>query len=289
MDNTYQELTVRVTLLWEDIWGAYCFDCGASGIETKDEENSYKILKIYFTDMSINASHVFDSFFQQYPLEKEDLIWINSEIQHNKDWLMEWKRFFHPITVGNKFIVCPPWEVPDHRDECHKIIINPGNGFGSGSHPSTVLALRLLEAYVEGGDHPLKSILDVGTGSGILLIASKYLGLKQMVGLDIDLPSIYDAQNNFTINQMTGEMISLCGGPECVNYPFDIVISNMMLHELVPVQNELVKNMRQTGALILSGFYRFQKENILQCFSDLQPVLEMTHDEWCGVVMKYSS
>ena len=286
INTTYSQLSVRVTLNWEDIWISHCFEYGASGIETCEETQKYKFLRVFFTDMSISTPSVYDIFFQIYDVHKEDLVWIKNEIHQNKDWLLEWKRFFHPISVGQKFIVCPPWDIPENNVNSYKILIDPGNGFGSGSHPSTVLSLKLLEAYVLEKDCSLSSILDVGTGSGILLIASKYFGLTKMLGIDIDLPSIYDAQNNFRINNMSDKILTVCGGPECIDSLFDIVISNMMIHELAAVRKSLVKNVRPEGVLILSGFYVSQKEKVETYFEDFQPVLEMITDEWCGFVMK---
>jgi len=284
-NKSYQQLTVRINQSWEDIWIAHCFEYGTSGIETTDDNHEYKTLQIYFTDLSISTTQVVQSFCQKYAIDERDLSVIQSHIKEEKDWLLEWKKFFHPIYLGQQFIVCPPWEIPDETNY-YKIIINPGNGFGSGSHPSTALALILLETYVNETDQSLTSILDVGTGSGILLIASHYLGFQKMVGIDIDLPSIYDAQNNFRINQMNYPALMVCGGPECIHHKFDIVITNMMVHEIKPVRSFLIKHLKPTGAFIVSGFYQFQKDIILSSFDELYSVIEMSRDEWCGVVMK---
>jgi ribosomal protein L11 methyltransferase len=284
-NNIYQKLTVRVSIQWEDIWIAHCFENGASGIETEKEEEKFSILHVFFTNMSINTSLIIESFFQIYESTSKDVVLINNEILKNKNWLKEWKRFFHPIVIGKKFIVCPPWEIPDNRDHFYKIIINPGNGFGSGSHPSTELALKLLETYHKHMGHSVQSLLDIGTGSGILLIAAKHLGFTQLTGIDIDLPSIYNARNNFLMNQITG-IRTICGRPDCIHHSFDIVISNMMLHELSTVKNDLVNHMKKTGVLIVSGFYIFQKEKLFQCFKSLNPIIEMTKDEWCGIVFQ---
>jgi len=284
-NNTYQKLTIRISDQWEDIWIAHCFENGATGIETEIEEDTFSILHIYFTDMSIIPADIVKLFCQQYSTESEDIILINTENHKNKDWLQEWKRFFYPTKVGEKFIVCPPWDIPENNDGFYKIIINPGNGFGSGSHPSTVLALKLLEIYCKNTDNSDKSIIDIGTGSGILLIAAKQLGLEKLIGIDIDLPSIYDAQNNFKINGLNG-IQTVCGSPQSIHHHFDIVISNMMLHEISAVKKELKRLMKTTGVLIISGVYCFQKENILKCFKEVEPVLEMNLDDWCGIVFR---
>ena len=285
VNDSYMQLSVRVTLDWEDIWIEHCFEFGASGVEVVEEAQKYNILRIFFTDVSISASKVYSIFFKKYDVQKNDLIWIKHEEIKNKDWLLEWKRFFHPTNIGKQFIICPPWEIPEKKDAFHNIIIEPGYGFGSGSHPSTVIALEMLETYVQEMERKLESILDVGTGSGILLIASKYLGLTKLLGVDIDLPSIYDAEKNFKINNIGNNILTVCSGPECINYKFDIVVSNMMLHELEVVKESLAKNVKNNGVLILSGFYKSQKERIKSYFKEFETLFEISSDEWCGIVI----
>ncbi|ETR73767.1 MAG: ribosomal protein L11 methyltransferase [Candidatus Magnetoglobus multicellularis str. Araruama] len=239
--KNYQKMTVQVTPEWEEIFIVHCFEQGATGIEHLFETASRITLAVYFTNMSIQMQDIFTFFQHKYMLSPEKLRLIHCKIHQCKDWLLEWQKHFHPIPINNELIVCPPWEIPKDSVFQHHLLINPGNGFGSGSHPSTILALKLLSTHIENAQAPLNSILDVGTGSGILLIASQFLGLKHLVGMDIDFPSVIDAQNNFQLNHMTGQVLSICGSPECVDFSFDIVISNMMLQELKSVRNALKK------------------------------------------------
>ena len=242
-------------------------------------------MAVYFTDMSIQMQDIFELFCQQYMPDKKDIALLHLESHSNIDWLEAWKIHFHPIHIKDRLMICPPWDVPKTLKDKQIVIINPGNGFGSGSHPSTVVALKLLVAFLDKSSTKNLSILDVGTGSGILLIAAKCLGVSQLVGIDIDLPSIIDAQNNFKLNQLEN-MVTICGSPECIQYPFDIVISNMMLHELQSVRNDLVRNMGPSGALMLSGFYLSQKEQIIESLHELQVILEINDAQWGGLIMK---
>jgi len=284
--SSYQILTIRLKSDWAEVWVSHCFELGASGFETIEETHEASILATYFTDLSISMNDVFTAFLQHYALAKATTQLIKTEICPEKDWSLEWKRHFQPIPISDKIIVCPPWDIPDISPETQKLIINPGNGFGSGSHPSTLLALRLLIDCMEISSTSFRSILDVGTGSGILLIAARYLGLTRLVGIDIDLPSIYDALNNFHLNQMNGHMQAICGSPECIDCSFDIVISNMMLHELTAVRNALLEKIKPGSILIVSGFYISQKTHILQCFEQLQVLMEKINDEWCGLILR---
>jgi ribosomal protein L11 methyltransferase len=283
IDNNYQKLTVRLTPEYEDIWIAHCFEQGASGLETTEEKALSIIMAVYFTDMSIQMQDVFELFYQKFMIDKQSLRLLNMETHANKNWLETWKIHFHPISINDQLLICPPWDIP--RNEKQIVIINPGNGFGSGSHPSTVIALKLLVAFLEKESSKNLSILDVGTGSGILLVASRKMGAGKLVGIDIDLPSIIDAQNNFKLNRLD-QVITICGSPACIQSSFDIVISNMMLHEIQSIQKDILRNMSPSGALILSGFYLSQKKQVLDCFNELQVVLEMDDAQWWGVILK---
>jgi ribosomal protein L11 methyltransferase len=283
-NNFYQKMIVRLSPKCEDLWIAHCFEHNASGIETTEENSSYITMATYFNDMSIQMQVIFDIFCKQCMMDSRDIHLLCLETHSNKNWLEAWKIHFHPIHITDQFIVCPPWDVPKTDQDKKIVLINPGNGFGSGSHPTTVLALKLLIALMENKTHKL-SILDVGTGSGILLIAAKLLGANKLVGIDIDYPSIIDAQRNYQLNQLDN-IIFVCGSPQCIHYSFDIVISNMMLHELQSVQIDLVRNIGQSGVLILSGFYLSQKEKIIECFRDFQVVLEINDGRWGGYAMK---
>jgi ribosomal protein L11 methyltransferase len=283
IDNNYQKLTVRLTPEYEDIWIAHCFEQGASGIETTEEIEVSITMAVYFTDMSIQMQDVFELFYQKFMIDKQDIQLLNMETHPNKNWLESWKIHFQPITISDQLIICPPWNIPTNDKQI--VIINPGNGFGSGSHPSTVIALKLLVATLEKESSNHLSLLDVGTGSGILLIAARKLGVKHLVGIDIDLPSIIDAQNNFNLNRLD-KAVTICGSTTCIHSSFDIVICNMMLHEIQSIQEDLIRHMHPSGALILSGFYLSQKMQILDCFNELQVVFEIDHDQWGGIIMK---
>jgi ribosomal protein L11 methyltransferase len=283
-NQTYQKLIVRLNPKCEDLWVAHCFEQGASGIETTNENASYITMATYFTDMTIQMQDVFVGFYQQFRPDNSDIQLLNLETHTNKNWLEAWKVHFRPISINEYLLVCPPWDVPTINNSKQLVIINPGNGFGSGSHPSTMLALDLLSKYLKQSIKKL-SILDVGTGSGILLIAARKLGANQLVGLDIDLLSIIDAKKNFQRNALHN-IRTVCGAPDCIQSPFDIVISNMMRHEIQSVRDDLLRNMGPSGVLILSGFYVSQKNQILDCFSDLQVIVDKNHEKWGGVIMK---
>jgi len=275
-------MIVRLNPKWEDLWIAVCFEHGSSGIETIEEKASDIIMAVYFTDPSIIIQNVLNVFYQQFMADKKDISLLKMETLANEDWLEEWKVHFHPIPISDQLIICPPWEIPTTDKQI--VIINPGNGFGSGSHPSTVIALKLLVAYLKQSSQKL-SILDVGTGSGILLIAARRLGGGQLLGIDIDFPSIIDARNNFSLNNIDN-IQTICGSSECIRYPFDIVICNMMLHEIQAIQHDLIQNLGPCGVLILSGFYLSQKKQILDRFYNFKVILEINDTQWGGIIMK---
>ena len=98
------------------------------------------------------------------------------------EWTEAWKQHYHPLRVGQRLLICPPWETPPARPGDLIIRMDPGLAFGAGTHPSTQLILRLLEKHLRPGS----TVLDIGTGSGILAIAATRPGAHHVYAIDID-------------------------------------------------------------------------------------------------------
>ena len=119
----------------------------------------------------------------------------------DKDWINNWKEYFHPFTVDD-ILIKPTWEaVPEeHRDKL-MIEIDPGTAFGTGSHETTQLCIRALKKFVKSGDR----VLDVGTGSGILAITALKLGAAEAFGTDLDECAVSAARENAEVNGISEE------------------------------------------------------------------------------------
>src|SRR5699024_2405993 len=113
------------------------------------------------------------------------------------DWENEWKNYFHPFRASEKFTIVPSWETYQKEDANEMCIeLDPGMAFGTGDHPTTSMCLKAIEKFVKSED----SVIDVGTGSGILSIASHLLGVKRIKALDVDEMAIKVAKENFEKN-----------------------------------------------------------------------------------------
>ncbi len=195
----------------------------------------------------------------------------------NADWLAEWKRHWQPTVIGN-FIISPPWfEIED--DEKHIIRIDPSMAFGTGTHDTTQLCLAALEKEVKTGD----SFLDVGTGTGILAIASAMLGASPVVGNDTDPDSVAIARENIIANGV-GELVELYEGSITADTSdFDIVCANLTLDVIEPLLSLLVSKAKRT--LILSGILAEQESSIRESLSNLghnEPNITFS-GEWIAV------
>ena len=110
------------------------------------------------------------------------------------DWENEWKNYFHPFRASEKFTIVPSWETYQKEDEAEMCIeLDPGMAFGTGDHPTTSMCLKAIEHFVKPDD----SVIDVGTGSGILSIASYLLGVERIKAIDVDEMAIKVAKENF--------------------------------------------------------------------------------------------
>ena len=155
----------------------------------------------------------------------------------SQDWT-NWKHSFGPVEVED-LVILPPWK--------KVIFIKPGSAFGTGLHPSTKLALRLMVETLKEGE----SLLDVGTGSGILAIAGKVLGAGRVVGIDVDPKAVEEAKENAKAN---GVFVEFCvGEAKEVKDSFDVVVANLETEIFKRVLADILEKAERV--CLLSGIY----------------------------------
>ncbi|MBF0349883.1 MAG: 50S ribosomal protein L11 methyltransferase [SAR324 cluster bacterium] len=261
--DTYIELWVSVPCSLEDLWSSFCFEHGASGIETLEETQDAIRMKVFFENMdSSRIEPLTQIFHKQYP-HLSLVTQIKLEKKEYENWKDSWHEHFKPIEIGKTLLVCPPWDIPVKTSR-HLVVIDPGQGFGTGYHPSTMLALMVLEYLLEHEPGPLKTLADVGVGSGILSIAACRLGILQADGVDIDPVAIPDVYKNAELNGLTSRIQAFAGSCEKLQKSYDVVISNMLMHELVSVKAEMARLTDRQGYLICSGLLTSQAETFCQ-------------------------
>lgn len=202
------------------------------------------------------------------------------------DWLYDWKKHWKPTTIG-KFIVSPPWEEVSDAAK-HIIWIEPNMAFGTGTHDTTQLCLRAIEKYFR----PEQSLLDVGTGTGILAIGAARIksaaGISENTirGCDTDTASIDIAKENAILNQV-GEMMELSvGSIDSDTPPADFVSANLTIDVILPLLSLLID--KSNEILLMSGILLEQESQIVEALAAkgfMDPEIERS-GEWISVVVK---
>lgn len=209
----------------------------------------------------------------------------------DRDWINNWKEFFHTFRISDKMIIKPKWESIDNFSDYKKddivISIDPGTAFGTGSHDTTKLCILAIEKYIRKD----MEILDVGCGSGILSIAGIKYGAKHALGIDIDkyaLPCTFDNRNINNISEKQFEAI--CGNlltDENLqnsigdNY-YDIAVANILADVIIPLSAEIPRHIKPGGLFISSGIINTAAENVRQAIisAGFEIIETTTLGEW---------
>ena len=218
---------------------------------------------------------------------------IEESQTEDKDWINNWKEYFHQFYVDDILIV-PSWEEVKAEDKDKMILhIDPGTAFGTGMHETTQLVIRQLKKYVT----PDTELLDVGTGSGILGIVSLKLGAKHVVGTDLDPCAIPAVAENKEANDIPDEAFQMMIGniiddktvQDEVGYEkYDIVAANILADVLLPLTPVIVNQMKKGAYYITSGILDVKEEVVVQAVKDAGLTLvEVTRQaEWVSVTAR---
>lgn len=211
----------------------------------------------------------------------------------DKDWLNNWKEFFHQFYIDD-LLVTPSWEEVKPEDADKKVLhIDPGTAFGTGMHETTQLCIRQLKKYIT----PETLLLDVGTGSGILAIVSLMYGIKGAVGTDLDPCAVEAARENMEVNgvasdsfeMMIGNIISDKEIQERVGYDkYDIVVANILAEVLLPLTPVVKQHLKKGGIYITSGIIAEKEQLVTDAIKAAgMEVLEVTRqNEWVSVTAR---
>ena len=201
------------------------------------------------------------------------------------DWASDWKQHFPPFKVGTKLVICPSWIEWTGTEGETVLTLDPGQAFGTGTHATTGLCLDAIAEH-HASSSPPKKVLDVGTGSGILAMASAALGAKQVLANDIDNTACQVAKENAATNRLE-EIISVTDAPlEEIDGSYDLVLANILASENIRLASPLAERLALNGRLVLSGILIEQEEQVLDCFAKYPLTLLSTHhkDEWTCIV-----
>lgn len=166
-----------------------------------------------------------------------------------EDWENDWKKHFKPRRIGKRFVVKPTWESFDAVAGDHVIVLDPGQAFGTGDHPTTRMCLEFIEELVTSD----QSVLDLGCGSGILAVGAKMLGSERVLAIDIDPLAVEVAKENFKLNSVdvesqVGDVTELQ-----LEAGWDIVVSNIISATLINLAPDAQYALKQGGKWVVSG------------------------------------
>lgn len=201
------------------------------------------------------------------------------------DWNVIWKRHFKPIFVRKKLVIKPSWE-PLPPTSAVVIEIDPKQAFGTGSHATTLMALEFLADAVVAG----RTVLDVGTGSGVLAIAAVKLGAARVSAVDVDSVAIEAAQENIQKNAVASEIQLIIGETTAIQPPgtFDLIAANLNRREVMRLIPEFRRLLKLGGSLFVTGILLEETEQVSSEFfkAGFSIQRKVEKEEWLGLIIK---
>lgn len=206
------------------------------------------------------------------------------------DWNAEWKSHWKPVEIGRRFVICPTWETPPDTGRL-VIMLDPGMAFGTGTHFTTASCIAAAEDFFAGVDDPAAiSVLDVGTGSGILAIAALKLGAREAFGIDVDpdaaRESLTNAETNCVADRYAATDKPITGHEGF----FELVFANILAQTLTALAPQIADTVVPGGCLITSGILLEYEKDVAKTFTSLGfDVISARHDDsWATITFEKS-
>lgn len=313
----WNRFTVKTKTEAEDIVISTLVEVGIEGVEIQDkqpltEEDKVQMFVDIMPEGPADDGVAYLNFYLEEDADKEAILkdvrealddlknfmdigeaTIEESQTEDKDWINNWKQYFHQFYVDDILIV-PSWEEVKAEDKDKMILhIDPGTAFGTGMHETTQLVIRQLKKYVT----PDTEMLDVGTGSGILGIVALKLGAKHVLGTDLDPCAVPAVAENKEANQIVDETFDMVIGniiddkaiQDQAGYEkYDIVTANILADVLIPLTPVIVNQMKKGAYYITSGILDVKEEVVVEAVKAAGlTVVEVTHQgEWVSVTAR---
>ena len=200
--------------------------------------------------------------------------------------------FDRPVRVGERIVLTPPGRNFLPRPDDVVVQMAAGASFGAGRHPTTRLALRGIEAALDRSidfpAQPATTVLDIGTGTGVLVIAAVKLGVQEGLGLDIDPCAVAEAQANIRLNGLWGRIAVSDDAVEGIDQQFTLIAANLRSPTLVRLSVKIAAFAQPAAAVVMSGIRNDELDGILRVYQELSFMCVQTdkEDMWVGVVLR---
>lgn len=247
------------------------------------KDRTHSIIHIYF-DKEANVSEAVEFLKLRMSAAGIDFN-IEKDTVDDNEWNENWKKHFKAFEIGRKIAVTPSWEEYKNKDNRTVIHLDPGTAFGTGTHATTSMCIEALEGEVKGGE----TVLDIGTGSGILAIAAVLLGAKSAKGIDIDELSVKTAKENAKINNVDNFTEFQAGDlADKVTGKFDIICANIVADVIIRLFENVKSFMKKETRLIISGIIDLREKDIENAIekSSFEIVKKLHRGEWFCYILK---
>ena len=279
--KNYKQYSIQSTPFIPELLSSLLWELDILGIT--EEEN---LLKIFAAeDSRVDKTSVTNLLKKIIDQKLINDFSLSEEIIPLKNWNEEWEKSREVIRISDKIVIKPTFKDYEPKKNEIILIIDPKMSFGTGEHQTTKLILNLLEKHLKKDD----KIFDVGSGTGILSIASIKLGAKSAVAVDNDKLCFDNCKENCELNGVAGFVKILCGEiGDVEENEFDIVIANIQKNVLIEIASQIKFKLKKDGIAILSGLLKEDEEEIVNHYSSLgffKTGLE-SMDEWIALLFK---
>lgn len=310
--SEWKEFSIHINKEAEDSVSEILMELGSSGVSIIDRED-FETLPQYgfdtlweldenkFPDEGVIIKGYFDELEEDSSIEKKlhekieelkelDLQVVDYTIESlmiaDTDWNEKWKEFYHSVPITRYLTIVPEWEdYPKVNKDEKLIVMDPGLAFGTGTHPTTQLSIQALETEMRGGE----VVLDVGTGSGVLTIASALLGAKEIHAYDLDDMAIVATKNNIALNNLSSEIfVNQNNLLEGVTVEADIVVANILAPIIIKLIADALRVLKPGGIFITSGIIAKQKKEVATAMTDagfrIKQINQM--EDWISITVE---
>lgn len=210
---------------------------------------------------------------------------IDCKVCKESDWANNWRKYYKPIKIGKRLLVCPAWIKDENEDNRKVLLLEPGMAFGTGAHETTRLCLSLADRFVKGNEE----VLDVGCGSGILSVAALILGAGHADAVDIDPLAVKTADENAYDNGVSERFCAVCGDlTDKISGKYDIVFANIVADAIIRLNVNISGFMKKGARYIMSGIIDTREDEVIASLPECFEVLCIERENgWSAVCAEY--
>ncbi|MGT2715743.1 50S ribosomal protein L11 methyltransferase [Streptococcus respiraculi] len=302
----WQELRVELEREGEEIVSNLLIELGAQGVAIEDtadyldkedlfgeivpeKEQSDRITIVAYYPENLAIEDIKERLLERLKEVSDFLdpntVRLEEQSLEEEDWADNWKKYYEPARITHDLTIVPSWTDYEATVGEKVIRLDPGMAFGTGTHPTTKMSLFALEQVLRGGER----VLDVGTGSGVLSIASSLLGAGEIYAYDLDEVAVRVAQENIDLNAHTDNITVQTGDLlRGVELEANVIVANILADILVYLTDDAYRLLKDEGYLIMSGIIADKLDMVLEAAYRAGFFLEtqMTQGEWNALVLK---